>query len=306
MIYLILSGRIGNQLFMYAAAEEVRRQLGSNEEIVVNDRDVLKNNWVDSLKEYHLGNTKFTDEDYSKYARGIGIQSFLFRYYLDFALPKDYKKKYEMETKKQSVFNRNGLILCQNGYLSHQELKKKGDKVIMMGYFQSEQYFANVCKVVRREFDLSQDISRFIKKDVLDLFISREVVCISAKVQHNVANPMYNVCSKEYWEKAITYILNNVKNPLFFICSDNVEYVMNNLIDTSKFYVIEQPKDIPVHIALALMSLSKHFIIGNTTYAWWAQYLCKNPEKIVVAPSKWMNSDMPIDIYQEGWKLIEV
>ncbi|MDE5830693.1 MAG: alpha-1,2-fucosyltransferase, partial [Clostridia bacterium] len=50
----------------------------------------------------------------------------------------------------------------------------------------------------------------------------------------------------------------------------------------------------------------KHFIIGNTTFGWWAQYLAENESKIVVAPSKWMNIDMPIDIYagQKGWHLI--
>ena len=90
MIYLILSGRVGNQLFMYAAAEEVRKQLGGNDEIVVNDRDVLKNEWIDSLKEYSLDNIRFTDEDYTKYAHGISRQHILFRYYLDFVLPKDY------------------------------------------------------------------------------------------------------------------------------------------------------------------------------------------------------------------------
>lgn len=306
MIYLILSGRVGNQLFMFAAAEEVRKQFGGNDEIVVNDRDVLKNEWINSLKEYPLDNTRFTDEDYTKYAYGISRQHILFRYYLDFVLPKDYSKKFEIEKKCCGKFNHNGLILCQNGYLPYKDLKKKDDAVLMMGYFQSDRYFANIGETVKSEFDITANISKYVPGDFMEKFKTREVVCISAKVQHNVANPMYNVCTKEYWEKAIAYILDKVKNPLFFICSDNVEYVMNNLIDTSKYDVIEQPKDMPVHIALALMSLSKHFIIGNTTYAWWAQYLCKNQDKIVVAPSRWMNCDMPIDIYQDGWKLIDV
>ena len=134
----------------------------------------------------------------------------------------------------------------------------------------------------------------------------RNSVCISVKVEHNVGSSLYSVCDIEYWKQAISYITENVDNPLFFICSDNVEYVINNLIDTSKFQYIVQDKEMPVHISLSVMAECKHFIIGNTTYGWWAQYLSSNKNKIVVAPSRWMAVDMPIDIYQDEWHLIEV
>ena len=83
-------------------------------------------------------------------------------------------------------------------------------------------------------------------------------------------------------------------------------YVLENFIDAEKYDYVIQDSTKPVHISLAAMSECKHFIIGNTTFGWWAQYLSKNPEKIVVAPSKWMAVDMPIDIYQDNWHLIEV
>ena len=54
------------------------------------------------------------------------------------------------------------------------------------------------------------------------------------------------------------------------------------------------------------MAECKHFIIGNTTFGWWAQYLSEFENKMVIAPSKWMAIDMPIDIYQNNWILIEV
>lgn len=60
------------------------------------------------------------------------------------------------------------------------------------------------------------------------------------KVEHNVGSSMYDVCSMEYWESAIEYITRTVENPLFFICSDNVEYVLRNLIDATKYdYVVQ-------------------------------------------------------------------
>ena len=78
------------------------------------------------------------------------------------------------------------------------------------------------------------------------------------------------------------------------------------MIDASKYDYVVQDKSKPVYVSLAAMSECKNFIIGNTTFGWWAQYLSKTDNKIVVAPSKWMSVDMPIDLYEDGWHLIEV
>lgn len=151
-----------------------------------------------------------------------------------------------------------------------------------------------------------RQFSEFFTYPGLEKIQNRNSVCISVKVEHNVGSSMYDVCSMEYWESAIEYITRTVENPLFFICSDNVEYVLRNLIDATKYDYVVQDKNVPVYVSLAVMSECKHFIIGNTTFGWWAQYMSQNPNKIVVAPSKWMAVDMPIDLYENNWHLIEV
>ena len=302
MIYLQVDGRIGNQLFMYAFAKNVSEETGDTD-IVIDDTKVLKRNYLNSLPFYHLDNVTYVHNHKMLYSPRFMKQYIIFTMYRIIRKGLDFNRRFLMEKKWQPFFNRNGAILCENGYLNY---NVKGKKYIFIdGYFQSDKYFKNIEKEIRATFSLSNS-KELEKYPGIEQIRERNSVCVSIKVQHNVGSSIYDVCNDGYWQKAIDYICRNVEQPFFFICSDNIEYVRNNLIDCEKYDAIYQDSNVPVHISLAVMGQCKHFIIGNTTYGWWAQFLNPNKDKIVVAPSKWMRLDMPIDIYQEGWHLEEV
>ena len=59
MIYLKLQGRIGNQLFMYAAARMVQILQGDDQEIIIEDCNNIKEGYLSVLNEYELPNVRF-------------------------------------------------------------------------------------------------------------------------------------------------------------------------------------------------------------------------------------------------------
>ncbi|MBD5488004.1 MAG: hypothetical protein HDR13_04320 [Lachnospiraceae bacterium] len=54
----------------------------------------------------------------------------------------------------------------------------------------------------------------------------------------------------------------------------------------------------------ALMSKCRHHILANSSYSWWASYLCRNPHKTVLAPERWLNGWDCTDIYREDMQRV--
>lgn len=55
-----------------------------------------------------------------------------------------------------------------------------------------------------------------------------------------------------------------------------------------------------------LGSLCKNFIIPNSGFSWWMQYLFNKEDRLVIAPSRWYAKECRCDIYQDFWKILDV
>ncbi len=306
MIYLELEGRIGNQIFMYAAARTLQLNSPDNPEIYIDDSRVKKLNWEDSLPFYDLPGVSGYVDDRSvlkKAKLGAAERAIFWHRHIGTRLYPTFRSRYEFELRNKENFLRKGLIRCENGYIPLPDSVNKD--VYMSGFFQSPKYFEDNKDEIVKLFGIEDKVLESNYPGI-EKIRNRNSVCISIKVEHNVGSQMYDVCTREYWEKAIEHITKNVEKPLFFICSDNVPYVLEHFIDANKYDVVLQSREYPVQISLGVMAHCKHFIIGNTSFGWWAQYLSKNPDKIVITPSKWYGMDVPCDLYMDNWTKIEV
>lgn len=91
-------------------------------------------------------------------------------------------------------------------------------------------------------------------------------------------------------------IASKIPNAKFFVFSNDVEWLKKN-VDFKHTVAFENGCD-PVWEKLRLMYSCKHFVISNSTFSWWAQYLSSNKEKIVVAPDRWYNSEIKSDLLE--------
>ena len=115
------------------------------------------------------------------------------------------------------------------------------------------------------------------------------------------------MCDKEYFYNAIELIKSKVRNAIFIVFSDDLEWVKSYIKLEEKFpeckFYYESGKD-TVEEKLRMMTKCKHFIISNSSFSWWAQYLAKNENKIVIAPDAWFTNGDKNGLYIDDWILI--
>jgi hypothetical protein len=93
-----------------------------------------------------------------------------------------------------------------------------------------------------------------------------------------------------------------VTSPKFYIFSNDIEWCRANL-QLKNVMFIDWNSDKESYKDMLLMSHCKHNIIANSSFSWWGAYLNMNPNKRVVAPSKWFkNSDInDQDVIPNEW-----
>lgn len=80
-IYLPLQGRIGNQLFQYAFARKLQLDMPNNPTIIMDDSDIIRCNWENSLMHYDLPNVEYIHESILENRFVMSKQYFLRKIY---------------------------------------------------------------------------------------------------------------------------------------------------------------------------------------------------------------------------------
>ena len=111
------------------------------------------------------------------------------------------------------------------------------------------------------------------------------------------------ICTKEYYQTAIELIKQRVGKLFFAVFSDDVNWARENLHLPEYTLFVDWHSGKNSFRDMQLMSLCSHHIIANSSFSWWGAWLGNNPEKIVIAPKKWMNVDDPQNDYRcpESW-----
>lgn len=158
------------------------------------------------------------------------------------------------------------------------------------GYWQNEDYFCDIADTIRQHFNFKQPLQGK-NEEIAKTINTCNSVGVHVRRGDYVNHPVHgNICDKNYYTKAVELIEKNIPNPTYFIFSNDINWCMEHLGIRNAHY-INWNTDYNSYIDMQLMSLCKNQIIANSSFSWWAAWLNKNEDKIVVAPSKWLKDN---------------
>lgn len=300
MIVVFLKSGLGNQMFEYAFAKILARN--NSEKIVFNLQYLKKDkdgrdfelNQLGIAEEIHTGLTGIVEYIYYRMRKKI-MYVLLKRKRID---------------ERRHIFMRNGIYINyrETGVfddfkweLSHKKVK------YVEGYFETHKLWGGDYEYVKdiyKNFRVTTKIKKYIH-----LIQNSESVCIHVRLGDYITNKKWRdalfVCTPKYYELAQEEF-RDMNNPIYFVFTNSendIKWIKSHIRLKGKVNYVVGNSGVE---DLYLMTLCKHFIISNSTFSWWAQFLAENSNKRIIAPSKWSRTDDTHNIYMQNWKLIEV
>jgi len=117
-------------------------------------------------------------------------------------------------------------------------------------------------------------------------------------------NRIHGICSLDYYRRGIAELRARGATGNIFVFSDDAEWCRKNFGGIVGIHVVEEKHAGPHNSThLWLMTLCKSFVISNSSFGWWAAWLCSRPDKTVVRPDRWFNkpSGENPDICPPNW-----
>lgn len=174
-------------------------------------------------------------------------------------------------------------------HVSRDILANPKDNTIYEGWWQSEQYFSEIAPEIREIFTFVHPILEE-SKELLKEIENTNSICLNVRRTDFLTTENLNTTNHDYFINAANKMAATIKNPHFFIFSDDVKWCAENLnLPYPTTLVDHAHKGIKFGNYMQLIKACKHFIIPNSSFAWWAVWLNENENKKVIAPAKWFN-----------------
>jgi hypothetical protein len=258
-------GRLGNQIFQYAAAFSLAKRL--NTEL-----------WIPSETE--------TCNTNGRYNPTIGkLDVYNNDVFKLFDLKYGQKKPtFQIRSKIKSYYKEKNVVQYYPEFWGLQ------DGTCLHGYFQAKEYVDAYKEDLISEFSLNNEYfdygSEYIQKLKKDFnkIVSVHIRRGDLTTDNHAFNA--NLSIDKYYKLILDQ--NTTSNDVVLIFSDDIDWCKTQFTDTNQIFIDNRTSRLPHLKDFSLMSMCDINIIGVSTFSWWSAWL--NPLKLdkrIFMPNKW-------------------
>lgn len=282
MVYVEISGGLGNQLYKYATgyALSKKKKCGLTLDTTIVDTVDFRSFELDGLQ------VKYDRRITWKYQRGIWDR-----------LIGNRIRKYAKIGHVTNIEER-----CLNGECDYEAVHKalKASDIFLEGGWQSYKYFDNYRKdlecMLVPSFELQVHTQELLHQ-------IRNTNSVAIHVRRGDYVRLGCTLSNDYYESAVNKISQMIENPIFFVFSEDIAYcqlIFKEIPSEKVVYVRHHEKNDTIG-DFYLMRNCKYDIIANSSYSWWAAYTNPFEHKIVFAPDGGSTDPLRNNLYPEDW-----
>jgi hypothetical protein len=274
MICFHVNGGLGNQMFIYAFAQEMKRQ-----------RKTYCLSRIGKLNYFTLNPGE----------RWLNLFKFIFFKILEkiFRLGNHHHLKDQTKIHYEFVNRLKGLT-------------------VLDGYFQSEDYFREAADQVRRNFSLTRQSVLKFEKVIGTEFRNKKVLAIHIR-RTDYHNAFQNLgigtgsfaLPVSYYQNALRLIQDLHSYQVIFI-SDDIEFAKANFPELKQAIFSNHEEIVDLQILMNADAL----ILANSSFSWWGAWLNHKPTKKIFVPKYYLGykiqKTFPANIIPAGWTEVAV
>ncbi len=266
-------GRLGNQMFQYAALKGIARN--RNYEYCFPPLSG-QTEW-DNVEEYYQAIREGKAGHLLTEPFKMSTNSQLNLQYIDKDRPVIGEKTFAFD---ETLFN------------------KCPDWIDIRGFFQTEKYFKHIRKELLQDFTFKDEILEPCKEMIGEI---ENPISLHIRRTDYITNSNHTPLGIDYYQKALEYF----DDGLILVFSDDPVWCnQQEMFSSDRFLIAEGNSG---YVDMCLMTLCKGHIIANSSFSWWGAWL-SNSEK-VIAPSQWFtgsdnDSVDTKDIYCTDWVVV--
>ena len=208
-------------------------------------------------------------------------------------------------------------------YFHYKEIPvSNGNDILLEGYYQSPKYFEKNINKIRRIIGIDDHINKVLVK--YPEYTTNKTISIHYRMgDYNNLQQWHPIQKPKYYINAFKAMVDRGVDiydyEILYYCEENDNEVVDKynleINDALKELYGKDLKykkvadDIPDWKQMLIMTSSKHYIIGNSTFSWFGAYLSSATEPVICYPATWFgpqyDGTITYDLFPDSWVKID-